>query len=196
MDEQDFKTHYFEYHQRLLSFTLRMTHDEQLANDLTQEAWMRAYRYWDRFVGDDRRPWLFTILRNVINSHYRRTQREREQTSSADLSVILQFIPDHETEALSAEEFEKIYAQLHDEDPERRDEAIKLLSPHLDEVLVEAIAMLNLDQRAAMLMQAMGMSYQEIAEIQEVKVGTIMSRLARARDKVKEYMQDKGFKLS
>jgi RNA polymerase sigma-70 factor (ECF subfamily) len=128
------------------------------ADDLVQETLMRAIANIDRFQpGTNMQAWLFTILRNLFHSEYRKRRREVED-ADGKYAAALSVQPD----------------QL----------------PHLDfEDLQKALARLPHDQREALLLVgASGFSYEQAAEICGCAVGTIKSRVNRARNRLAELM--------
>jgi RNA polymerase sigma factor (sigma-70 family) len=138
---------------------------EQAAEDAVQEASMRAFRYIGTLRGDDARPWLLGIVRNTC---FTMLERTRNQPQWVDFD-------EAEFDAALGE------AQQRDADPvlllqQRRtraliDAAIRALSPPLREVIV--------------LREFEDLDYAQIAKIVAVPIGTVMSRLARARDKLR-----------
>ena len=138
---------------------------EQAAEDAVQEASMRAFRYIETLRGGDARPWLLGIVRNTC---FTMLERTRNQPQWVDFD-------EAEFEAALGE------AQHRDTDPvvqlqQRRtrlqiDAAIRALSPPLREVIV--------------LREFEDLDYAQIAKVVAVPIGTVMSRLARARDKLR-----------
>jgi RNA polymerase sigma-70 factor (ECF subfamily) len=141
-----------------------LTRDPVLSEDIVQDAFLRAFRGFDQYRGGSARAWLFTIVRNCCRS----TMGARSQ---AALHTI------HEA-ALGPEEANVIDARPDDApDPEQAligregaDEARALLDA-LPEPFREALVLRELEE----------LSYKEIAEVTGVAIGTVMSRLSRAR---------------
>jgi RNA polymerase sigma-70 factor, ECF subfamily len=130
------------------------------ADDIVQEAFVRAYRAFDSLRGPDARPWLLAIVRNCHLSALAERRRRAHEP----------FTEEHEAQATFA-------ATAALPDPEsstiERDER---------RTLARLIAALPEEQREVLLLREMeDMSYREIASIAQVPVGTVMSRLARAR---------------
>lgn len=127
------------------------------AEDVVQESCLRAFKYIDTFKGGSSRAWLFTIVRNVS---YSWLERNRPLTLSQPL--------DEEAEGLSSTESETLLQQA------------------IDVVLLKiAVDKLPLQFREVIVLRDMeGLSYKEIAQIEEIPVGTVMSRIARARRKL------------
>jgi RNA polymerase sigma-70 factor, ECF subfamily len=134
------------------------------ADDVVQEAFMRAYRAFDTLRGPDARSWVLSIVRNChLSALAARRRRAYEPLSE-----------EHEAQAPSA-----AYAPL--PEPERA-------SIERDErrTLARLIAALPEEQREVLVLREMeDMSYREIAAVAQVPIGTVMSRLARARAALK-----------
>ena len=134
--------------------------NEQDAEDAVQEAYTRAYKAFDTLKDPKNiRPWLVQILLNVIKDHVRRASRE-------PAIIPLDDIPEEHTAAVNEEA-----------DPERKLTEFEL-SPNLLEAL-QALPEAFLSP--LLLRQIYGASYQEIATMLKIPIGTVMSRLARAR---------------
>lgn len=153
----------------LLRVARRLTRDGNDAEDLVQDTLVRAYRAFDRFDGRYPRAWLLTILRN--------THRNQLRKRRPDL------MDDEVAGALPASGGDGridgvVDAALRDDlDPIVRD-ALGSLSPKHRAV----VALVDLD----------GLTYREAAELLEVPVGTVMSRLHRARAKVRSHLEAHG----
>ncbi len=150
----------------LYGAALRMTRNRADAEDLVQEAYLRAFRAWDRFEpGTNLKAWLFKILTNLFITGYRQRQRE----------PIIVFIED-------AEEFD-LYRSLGFAPPEiaRSAEAV-VLESLVDEEVTRALSDLPEAFRVAVLLADVeGFTYREIADMVGVPIGTVMSRLHRGR---------------
>jgi RNA polymerase sigma-70 factor (ECF subfamily) len=131
------------------------------AEDIVQEAMLRAYRAFDGFRGGDARPWLLAIVRNCWRSAGASAKRRNHTPLPDEGGVALRSEePDPEAQAVQASEGRKL------------DALIALLPNEFREVLV--------------LREMEDMSYREIAEITRVPIGTVMSRLARGRAMLRE----------
>ena len=141
----------------LFNGALRLTHDRDAAEDLVQETYLRAYRTFDGFTdGTNAKAWLFTILYSVFVNRYRRQRREPEP--------------------LPPDEIERLLARVEDTSG-----APPPLLPPSGEVEA-ALARLPEDFRAAvMLVDLHDLSYDEAATALGCKLGTLRSRLFRAR---------------
>ena len=128
------------------------------ADDAVQECYLRALRHFDSYRGPAMKPWLLAILRNVCNAEFARRGR---QETPADLA-------DDATPPIWQE-------------PQASPETT-LLRQHDGDTIRRLVAALPQPFREAIVMREMNdLSYHEIAEVAGVPVGTVMSRLARAR---------------
>ena len=144
----------------------RLTGSTADAEDLVQDTLLKAYRAFDRFDGRYLRAWLLTIMRN----HHRNQLRKRRPDLLDD--EVAQRLPGHGQDARRDGVDERAF---HDDlDPVVR-EALRSLSPKHRSV----IALVDLD----------GLTYREAAELLGVPVGTVMSRLHRARSKVRSRLE-------
>jgi RNA polymerase sigma-70 factor (ECF subfamily) len=126
------------------------------AQDVAQEASLRAFKYFGSFRGDNPRAWLLSIVRNSFHTWLRKN-RPNEKTVEIDNEAL-------DIEDSSAD-VQTVNPNFADADAVRR-----------------AIAELPLEFREIVILREMeGFSYREIAELAEVPIGTVMSRLARAR---------------
>lgn len=131
------------------------------AEDAVQECYLRALRHFDSYRGPAMKPWLLTILRNVCNAEFARRGR---QETSADCGA--------ETEDESVPLWQEPHASPEAALLRRHDDAtIRGLIDALPQPFREAIVLREIND----------LSYHEIAEVAGVPVGTVMSRLARAR---------------
>ena len=150
----------------LYGAALRMTRNPADAEDLVQETMLRAYRSFDRFEpGTNLKAWLFRILTNAYINAYRKKQREPQKVSQDQI-----------------EDFD-LYQELKDHDPDlaRTPENI-VLDSLVDSDILEAIEDLPEQFRLAVVLSDIeGFSYAEMAEIMDVPMGTVMSRLHRGR---------------
>ncbi|HEU5424074.1 MAG TPA: sigma-70 family RNA polymerase sigma factor [Nitrolancea sp.] len=146
---------------------VRLTRNPADAEDLVQETYLRAFRGLDRFQpGTNLRAWLFKILTNAFINEYRRRSRQPKSTSLDD-----------------TEEY-YVYAHLIDSgiQPSSRRPEDEVLASITDESVVRALEALPEEFRQVVLLADVeGFAYREIAEIMDIPIGTVMSRLHRAR---------------
>ena len=136
-----------------------LTRNADDADDVVQEAFLRAFRFFDDLRASDCRPWLLTIVRNTCYSWLRRN-RAHELVADGDDAIYAVADAGPSPEALLVREA----------DAARLERAIERLRPEYREVLI--------------LREYEGLSYKEIAEVTGVSLGTVMSRLSRARQRL------------
>jgi len=156
---------------------LRMTRNPSDAEDLVQDALVRAYRFYDRFEpGTNFRAWLFKILTNTYINTYRRKQGRPQESSLED-----------------TEEF-FLYNQLSDESGERVTDVENTVLDRLGaDAIQRAIDRLPPQFRTTVqLSDVEGLSYAEIAEATGVAKGTVMSRLFRGRRQLQRALWDQA----
>jgi RNA polymerase sigma-70 factor (ECF subfamily) len=137
--------------------------NEQDAQDVVQEAYLRAFKSFGGFHGSNGRAWLLTIVRNTSYTFLKKNR-------AVDLSTTF----DEEIHVAGHESVSPATILEHSEDAELIREAMEELPAEFREILA--------------LRHQEGLSYKEIADIAHIPPGTVMSRLARARAKLKEYL--------
>jgi RNA polymerase sigma-70 factor (ECF subfamily) len=143
----------------LARYLMRNTDD---AEDAVQECYLRALRHFDSYRGPAMKPWLLAILRNVCNTEFARRSRREVLTDYAQDESVTEEMPMWQEPQASPE---KMMLQQQDSATIRR------LVAELPEPFRETIVLREMND----------LSYKEIAEVAGVPVGTVMSRLARAR---------------
>jgi len=154
------------YQHKIVNLVMRYVRDPELAQDITQEAFIKAYRALPRFRGDSAfYTWMYRIAVNTAKNHLA-AQRRRPMNVELDLQDPEQY---------------DLHAKLKETDtPEGM-----ALSNELRELVERAIAALPEDLRTAIILRELeGMSYEEIAQTMECPVGTVRSRIFRARDAI------------
>lgn len=137
-----------------------LTGNDSDAQDIVQEAYLRAFSFFGGFRGGNSRAWLLRIVRNAFYDWLKRNRGE--QTN---------------------EPFDE---ELHDASDETNGPDALLLQKADHELLHKAIASLPLDFREILVLRELeGFSYNEISQLANVPVGTVMSRLARARERLR-----------
>jgi RNA polymerase sigma-70 factor (ECF subfamily) len=156
----------------LYAAALRMTRHEKDAEDLVQDALLRAYRFFDTFeAGTNCKAWLFRILTNVFCNRYREREREHEILNEAESSPanVEQFLAGVGADASDVES--------------------ALLGHMVSADVEKALAALPSDFRMAVILADLeDFSYKEIAEIMECPAGTVMSRLYRGRKMLQQLL--------
>ncbi len=154
------------YQHKIVNLVMRYVRDPEQALDITQEAFIKAYRALPRFRGDSAfYTWLYRIAVNTAKNHLA-AQRRRPMDVELDLQDPEQY---------------DLHAKLKETDtPEG-----VTLGNELKETVERAIAALPEDLRTAIILRELeGMSYEEIAQTMECPVGTVRSRIFRARDAI------------
>jgi RNA polymerase sigma-70 factor, ECF subfamily len=140
----------------LARWLLRDPHD---ADDAVQEAFLRAFKAFGRFRGSDGRAWLLTIVRNVCYSSMRAGKKDRmKETFSEEVHGSIE-----DTAAGNAVEWVEVHSTL-------LNRAMERLPAEFREVIV--------------LHELEGLAYRQISDVADIPLGTVMSRLARARGRL------------
>ena len=156
-----------QHSQSLYSTALRMTRNQTDAEDLVQETYLKAYRSYDTFEsGTNLRAWLFRILTNTFINKYRAKQRRPQETELGEVEDLYLYrrLP---TLATSAEE------ELLDLFPA---EEVRRALEELPENYLLPVLLSDVE----------GFTYKEIADILDIPMGTVMSRLHRGRKAIQE----------
>ena len=133
-----------------------LTRNEHDAQDIVQEAFLRAFKFFDGFRGSNGRSWLLSIVRNASYSWLQKNRKN-------DLTVLF----DEEVHGADDAGWEVLSPLLREADQDRIREAIEELPAEYRELMI--------------LRELEGLSYKELSEIAGVPMGTVMSRLSRAR---------------
>src|ERR671938_68166 len=174
-DKQRFQDEAMPLLDSLYAGALRMTRTPADAEDLVQDTLLRAYRAFDRFEpGTNLKAWLFRIMTNAYINTYRKRQREPQKVSSDEL-----------------EEFD-LYQELKNHDSQFGETPENIVLDSLvDSDILEAIEDLPEQFRLAVVLSDVeGFSYAEMAEIMDVPMGTVMSRLHRGRKALQKRLWD------
>jgi RNA polymerase sigma-70 factor (ECF subfamily) len=166
-DQAQFAEHALEFMPALYSAAVRMTRNQSDAEDLVQETYLRAYRGFPNFQeGTNLRAWLYRILTNTYINSYRARQRRPDERQLDDVEDLYLYRRIGAVEeALAARSAE--------------DELMDLFTD--DEVKDALDSLPEAFRLAVYLADVEGFSYKEIAEILDVPIGTVMSRLHRGR---------------
>lgn len=163
----------------LKSFALKMTNDEDEAEDLLQDTLLKAFRFFDKFEkGTNAKAWLFQIMKNTFINNYRKTSKEPYKVDYEDVQNFYETVKADEvkTQHFRGDAFSDI----------------------LDDELTDALSKLPNDFRTIVFLSDIeGYSYEEIANFVDCPIGTVRSRLHRARKMLYSllynYAYDKGF---
>jgi RNA polymerase sigma-70 factor (ECF subfamily) len=170
-----FETDALAYLDALYRTALRMTRSEADAEDLVQETYIKALRFRDQFTpGTNLKAWLFRILTNTFINSYRRRQSQPEFTELDDVDEFSLYkrMSDLRTSSTSG-------------NPET-----EFLDGLVDSEVKDALTELPEKFRSVVLLDVEGFSYKEIAEMLDIPIGTVMSRLHRGRKFLQKRLLD------
>lgn len=175
----DFEREAIPHMNAVYNFALRMTGDEDDANDLVQETYLKAFRFFDKFEkGTNCKAWLFRILKNSYINDYRKAVKEPNKVDYEDVQNFYENVKSDEIDS-------KHYEQ-------------DAFSNLLDDEITKVLSALPEDFRTAIILSDIeGFTYEEIADFVDIPVGTVRSRLHRARKmlyaQLYDYAKDRGF---
>jgi RNA polymerase sigma-70 factor (ECF subfamily) len=162
--------------QALYTAALRMTRNPADAEDLVQETFLKAYRAFDRYEdGTNLRAWLYKILTNTFINSYRAAKRRPEKADVEDVEDLYLYhrIGDLQASGVGRSAEDEVFDHFTDDEVKNAIES-----------LPEAFRI------AVLLADVEGFSYKEIAEITEVPIGTVMSRIHRGRKALQKALLD------
>ena len=161
----DFDSQAMPYLDSLYNTAYRMTRSAEDAEDLVQETYFKAYKYYDKFEeGTNLKAWLFKILKNTFINNYRKKKLEPRSVDFAEIE----------------DSFERIVRRDNSDQP--ADPEAEYFHGVLDDDVKRALDSLPYDYRMVVILADLeDFSYKEIAEILDCPVGTVMSRLYRGR---------------
>ncbi|MGE0787898.1 MAG: sigma-70 family RNA polymerase sigma factor [Sandaracinaceae bacterium] len=173
---EEFDREVLRHRSELLGAAMRLSGSRAAAEDLVQEAILRAWTFWDRFQpGTNGRAWMHRILVNTFINGYRRKRREREILSEIERRERKPSVWDRSVRPVPGEDFSDEVSA-----------ALATLAPEFRQVLV----LVDLDER----------SYKDAAQTIGCPIGTVMSRLHRARRAMKaqleEYAEAEGYRTA
>ena len=164
----------------LYNFAFHLTYNEDDANDLVQETYMKAYRFIDKYIaGTNAKAWLFKILKNAFINEYRKKSKRPQNVDYVEIAIY------HDSE----EDGYTRYTDLREE----------IFEGMMGDEVTIAINSLPIDFRTVILLcDVEDFTYEEISKIIDIPIGTVRSRLHRARnmlkEKLTEYARSMGYK--
>ena len=173
--EQEFMPHV----DSLYNFAYRLTNDEDDANDLVQETYLKAYRFFDSYEqGTNAKAWLFRILKNSFINDYRKKSKEPSK--------------------VDYDEVQSFYNSEHTEVEATVDLRVETVQEMIGDEITVALNSLDVDFRTIIILSDLeGFKYEEMAKILDIPIGTVRSRLHRARNLLKgalsEYAKKMGY---
>ncbi|HEU5290059.1 MAG TPA: sigma-70 family RNA polymerase sigma factor [Cyclobacteriaceae bacterium] len=166
----------------MYNFAYRLTFDEDDAKDLVQDTYLKAFRFIDSFQqGTNAKAWLFRILKNSFINDYRKKKKEPAKV-----------------------DYQEVETFYNSEDVDRQitpDLRVETLQNLMGDEISNALNSLDVDFRTVIILCDLeGFKYDEMAKILDIPIGTVRSRLHRARnllkEKLSEYAKKMGYKNS
>lgn len=179
--EQIFEQEFMPQIDALYNFAFHLTYNEDDAEDLVQETYLKAFRFIDKYhEGTNAKAWLFKILKNAFINHYR---KKSKAPTKVDYEEIISYQNEEEGTQYSS------YMDLREE----------MFQGMIGDEVTNAIDSLPVDFRVVILLcDIEGFTYEEISKIIDIPIGTVRSRLHRARnmlkDMLKTYARSMGYK--
>ncbi len=169
-DQANFERDAMQFAGQLYSAALRMTRNPADAEDVVQETYLKAYRAYDTFQeGTNLKAWLYRILTNTYINRYRKKQRRPSEVELGELQDLYLYKRLGEQSGASQSAEEEVLDHFVDADVKQ---ALESLPEHF--------------RLPVLLADVEGFSYKEIAEILDVPIGTVMSRLHRGRKQLQK----------
>jgi len=174
-----FEEELFPHMDALKTFAFHLSYNEEDANDLVQETYLKAHRFIDKYIeGTNAKAWLFKILKNAYINEYR---KKSKRPTKVDFEDIVSY---HDSEDSAGTG----YLDLREE----------IFENMMGDEITVAINSLPIDFRTVVLLcDVEGFTYEEISKIIDVPIGTVRSRLFRARnmlkEKLKKYAENLGY---
>lgn len=179
---QIFHSEFMPHVNSMHNFAYRLTFDSDDANDLVQDTYMKAFRFIDSFEkGTNAKAWLFRILKNSFINDYRKKSKEPPKVDYQDVET---------------------YYNSDDVDRQiTTDLRVETLQDMIGDEISNALNSLDVDFRTVIILCDLeGFKYDEMAKILDIPIGTVRSRLHRARnllkEKLSEYANKMGYKNS
>lgn len=177
--QKEFNVEIMPHIDTLHNFALRLTKDENDADDLVQDAVVKAYRFFKGYEkGTNAKAWLYRILKNSFINNYRKASNKPPEVDYDEVSSYYETVRAERTNTTDLESL--MYREL------------------MDDNLSKALSKLPEDFRTVVLLcDVDGFTYEEISNMMDVPIGTIRSRLHRGRNLLKaelhEYASKRGY---
>jgi len=166
--QNEFESVTMQHQPALYNYALKIATNPDDASDLVQETYYKAYKNYHQFEnGTNSKAWMFMILKNTFINNYRKTKREPVKIDYGEI--------------------EDIYENLKSDQTENNNLDLDFYNDLLDDELSDALSKLPAKMKDVFLLCDLeGYSYEEIAELVNVPIGTVRSRLHRARKILQE----------
>ena len=179
LKQREFNTEMIPHMDALYNFAIRLANDPNDAEDLVQDTIVKAYRFFSSYErGTNAKAWLFRILKNSYINNYRKQSKQPFQVDYDEISTYYESVRSERSDTTDMEEI--MYREL------------------LDDEVTRALNKLPEDFRTVVLLcDIEGFTYEEIANMLDVPIGTIRSRLHRGRNLLRtslsQYASRRGF---
>ena len=173
-DQANFERDAMQYAPQLYSAALRMTRNPADAEDVVQETFLKAYRAYHSYTeGTNLKAWLYRILTNTYINKYRKAQRRPSEVELGELQDLY------------------LYKRLGEASGASQSAEADMLDEFVDTDVIDALESLPETFRLPVLLADVdGFSYKEIAEMLDIPIGTVMSRLHRGRKALQKKLWD------
>jgi RNA polymerase sigma factor (sigma-70 family) len=167
----------------MYNFAFRLTNDEDDANDLVQDTFLKAFRFINSFeIGTNAKAWLFRILKNSFINDYRKKAKEPNKVDYQEVETTYNSDDDAEVSNTVDLRAETVQDMIGDE-------------------IANALNSIPVDFRTVIILcDVEGFTYEEMAKILDIPIGTVRSRLHRARSlmkvKLKDYAKNMGYETN
>jgi RNA polymerase sigma-70 factor (ECF subfamily) len=181
MKNKVFEEEFYPHMDALYNFGYRLTLDEDDANDLVQETYLKAFRFIETYQRDtNAKAWLFRIMKNSFINDFRKKTKEPVKTDYDEVEQVYNSEEAHYTATVDLRQ--EIFGGI------------------LGDEITQALNSIPVDFRLIVLLSDIeGFTYEEMSKIIGIPIGTVRSRLHRARnmmkDKIKEYARSQGYKV-
>lgn len=175
--EKTFEKEFLPHIDSMYNFAYRLTFDEDDAKDLVQDTYLKAYRFIESFEkGTNAKAWLFRILKNSFINDFR---KKSKQPSKVDYQEVETFYNSEDVD-------QSITTDLR----------IETVQDMIGDEISNALNSLDVDFRTVIILCDLeGFKYDEMAKILDIPIGTVRSRLHRARNLLKERLSDYAKKM-
>lgn len=181
MKNKVFEVEFYPHMDALYNFGYRLTLDEDDANDLVQETYLKAFRFIDTYQRDtNAKAWLFRIMKNSFINDFRKKTKEPVKTDYDEVEQVYNSEEAHYSATVDLRQ--------------------EVFGGVLGDEITKALNSIPVDFRLIVLLSDIeGFTYEEMSKIIGIPIGTVRSRLHRARnmmkDKIKEYARSQGYKV-
>lgn len=196
VDLTQFEQFYKQYYRFLKSNALKSCHDAPTAELLTHEAFARASRAFHRFDHQYPKAWLKQILRNVVIDYYNKKKREQALFAQTDFDLVEKIHQHEESQQQDVKDYEILEKVIKNQGNKEQVEQSKALfdtwgQKYLPADMKASLEALSEAHRNIILArEVLGYNYSDISVTFEIKEGTVMSRLSRARKALKDQLDE------